>query len=97
MPSSPSTEPTPLSLCMIVEKWLHEGGYYLYIDHKHFDDASICYILAEDVAFNKIEIGHITPQHVLIYDKLDGETRTLRPIDLNFFKDLAGSLNFAKP
>lgn len=101
MPLSNTTEHTPLNLCVIVEKWLADEGYtklhIMHTDVYRTKKEAYCLIYAEDMARNRIEIGYISPEDVLLLNGDEYDIQRLKAYDVRFFEKLTGCLSFAKP
>lgn len=93
MRSSPSTEPTPLKLCAIVDQWLHEHDYPLLVKH----DILQCLIVASEQAGNLINIGAINEKDVVLLGDDPYNTTEISAYDTHFFEKLEKALDFTKP
>lgn len=86
----------PNALCNIIEVWLkNEGFSYLVIEHHD----KKCLISGEDRAANRVYIGHIDDQCVVLYDDVDPQKPQgiFNASDPQFFQQLEAGLSFARP
>lgn len=91
--SSNSTNHTSRNLCCIVEQWLVDQHYPLYVAHEDHYGREFCSIYGNDMGMNPITIGFIESTSVLFIGDDAYDVHRLHAHDVKFFDQLTELLN----